>query len=337
MKKVFGLIGLFLLSVISLWMIACGSNDDEENKSESLTSLTSANLTEDGYFDGLLYYKVTSNSPAEVSVAKAEKSAIKVEIPNTIKIDGTIYKCTSIQANAFRYCSGLTTLTIGNSVTTIGEEVCEGCKTLTSLTLGNSITSIGKEAFKGCGLASITIPNSVKNIGNGVFSMCKGLTSIMIPNSVTNIGSRVFSDCSALTSIIVDKQNSVYDSREGCNAIINSSSNELVAGCKKTIIPNSVRRIGVGAFYECTGLTSIMIPNNITAIGESAFEGCSSLTSVICKAQTPPSFGFCSFGYYSNTDDYSIYYNATLYVPIGTVNAYKNADGWKNFANIIEE
>lgn len=221
-------------------MVACGNDGVDDGNSESTTTetTTTANLTDDGYFDGLLYYNIISNSPTEVSVVKAEKSAVKIDIPSTIKIDGTVYKCTNIKTSAFRYCSNLTSLTIGNNVTTIGEEICEGCSTLVTLIIGRSVTSIGKEAFKGCGLTSITIPNSVKSIGNGAFSMCKGLTSITIPSSVTSIGSRVLSDCSALTTIIVDSNNNVYDSREGCNAIINSSSDELVAGCKKINLGN---------------------------------------------------------------------------------------------------
>ena len=145
-----------------------------------------------------------------------------------------------------------------------------------------NVTSIGNYAFYNCtSLTSVVIGNSVTSIGNEAFSNCSGLTSIVIPNSVTSIGERAFCDCSGLTSIIVDGNNTKYDSRENCNAIIETETNTLIAGCKNTIIPNSVTSIGDNAFTWCNGLTSITIPNSVTSIGEGAFRGCSELTSVV--------------------------------------------------------
>ena len=107
-----------------------------------------------------------------------------------------------------------------------------------------NVTSIGNYAFYNCtSLTSVVIGNSVTSIGNEAFSNCSGLTSIVIPNSVTSIGERAFCDCSGLTSIIVDGNNTKYDSRENCNAIIETETNTLIAGCKNTIIPNSVTSI----------------------------------------------------------------------------------------------
>ena len=144
-----------------------------------------------------------------------------------------------------------------------------------------SVTSIGKEAFYRCmKLTSIEIPNSVTSIGNSAFYYCKGLTSIEIPNSVTSIGQYAFLGCSGPTSIKVESGNSVYDSRENCNAIIETATNKLMAGCQNTIIPNSVTSIEWGAFYGCTGLTSITIPNSVTSIGDIAFGDCTGLTSI---------------------------------------------------------
>ena len=130
------------------------------------------------------------------------------------------------------------------------------------------------------GCKTTTIPNSVTSIGDKAFFLCSGLTSVTIGNSVTSIGEEAFFGCSGLTSLKVEEGNPKYDSRNNCNAIIESSINTLIAGCKSTTIPNGVTSIGRSAFSGCRGLTSITIPNSVTRIGDKAFYSCSGLTSV---------------------------------------------------------
>ena len=195
-----------------------------------------------------------------------------VTIPNSV---------TSIGYMAFYNCTGLTSVTIPNSVTSIGGYAFSGCSGLTSVTIPNSVTSIGYMAFYNCtGLTSVTIPNSVTSIGWYAFEDCTGLTSVTIGNSVTSIGEDAFRGCNSLTSIVVESGNTFYDSRDNCNAIIETATGTLILGCQTTIIPNSVTSIGLEAFEGCSGLTSVTIPNSVTSIGEEAFYGCSSLASV---------------------------------------------------------
>ena len=202
---------------------------------------------------------------------------------------------TGIGPHAFLDCVDLTSIRIPESVKKIGDGAFSDCSNLTLITIPKNVTSIGTYAFSSCrSLTSISIPEGVKDIGSGAFSWCSNLTSISIPSSVTNIGTQAFSGCSSLTSIIVDKDNKTYDSRNNCNAIIETATNTLICGCQCTIIPNNVQGIGVRAFNSCSGLSSISIPEGVKDIGSGAFSSCRSLTSIEIP-NSVISIGDCAF------------------------------------------
>ena len=208
-----------------------------------------------------------------------------IEIPNSV---------TSIGDGAFDGCTGLTSITIPNSVTSIGDYAFEDCIGLSSVTIPNSVTSIGNSAFEGCSsLTSVTIPESVRSIGNSAFYGCGSLTSVTLPNSVTSIGNWAFRGCTSLSSFSIPSSvtsigNFVFEDCIGLSSVtipnsVTSIGNSAFEGCSSltsVTIPESVRSIGNSAFYGCGSLTSVTLPNSVKSIGYWAFRDCSSLTSI---------------------------------------------------------
>ena len=209
---------------------------------------------------------------------------------------------TSIGTNAFYRCETLASITIPDSVTTIGDWAFLVCSSLREFN-GKYVSEDGRcliidgvlNSFAiGCSATEYTIPDSVTEIGDYAFWYCSSLTSVTIPDSVTSIGANAFKGCSSLTSVI---------------------------------IPNSVTTIGYDAFRDCSSLTSVTIPDSVTTIGDDAFTECRSLTSVYCKAITPSTGGFWMFD--NNAS------GRTIYVPMESVGAYKSAEGWSDYADAI--
>ena len=185
----------------------------------------------------------------------------------------------------------ITSVSLPSNITALEASAFEGCLNLSEITIPDSVTSIGMFAFHYChSLTQIRIPNSVESIGEGAFRYCDHLTGIHIPAGVTSIGSvdpftlkyKLFEGCRNLVSLTVDPANPVYDSRENCNALIETAGNTMIAGISTSVIPASVTALHSEAFRECIGLQSIVIPATVKTMGMSVFES-SGLRNVVIE------------------------------------------------------
>lgn len=254
---------------------------------------------------------------------------------------------TSIGANAFGVCSHLTSVAIPNSLTSLGHNPFGSCDNLTSF-IGNLASADERclvldgtvRAFAPCGLTSYELPSGVTGIGDYAFSNRTNLTSITISSGVTTIGDYAFENCWGLTSVFMS---------DGVTTI-GVQAFAACTGLDSIIIPNSVTSIGAAAFASCTSLTafvipdgitiidssvfhnctsliSIVIPDNVTSIGEMAFIYCSSLESITCQRSIPPTGNSSMF---EGTND------CPIYVPAESVEAYKSAEYWSDYADRIQ-
>ena len=358
---------LLLALPLALCFAACGDDDDKDGPkgSDHLVVVIDGNgkasngavfeaIDDQNFYLDYIKYTILGGHLV-VSGYDEENFEGEAKIVAEIKYKGTTYKVEEIGNDdyyAFECCEKLTSVTIPNTVKSIGGYVFSGCKGLTSITIPESVTSIDFAAFRATGLKSVTIPKSV-----------------------TIIEVDAFCGCQALTSMKVAEGNPQYDSRENCNAIIETATNTMIAACKTTVIPNTVTAIGRGAFQnfkwlksftipesvtsigmfafqDCTELTSITIPNSVTSIGEKAFGYCESLTTITIPANVT-SIGYEAFRKCANLNtlhfkgktpptspgqDYltSIFYDTgsydgypTAYVPKGTYDAYMKAFNYK--------
>ncbi len=223
---------------------------------------------------------------------------------------------TSIGSYAFYNCYSLTSVTIGSGVTSIGNDAFYWCRSLTSVTIGGGVTSIGEYAFYNCSsLTSVTFgeKSQLTSIGDSAFGSCDELTNIEIPNSVTSIGDNAFSSCHSLKSIVIP--NSVTSI--GDRAFLNCFSLTSVE------IPNSVTSIGVSTFYNCSSLTIIEIPNSVIGIGEQAFYRCNSLKSVTIGNNVTSIDKDAFFGC-SSLEKVNYLGTIDSWVQIGFANGYSN-------------
>ena len=208
-------------------------------------------------------------------------------IPSDAK-DGDIeFSVNSIGEDAFSYCSGLTSVTIPNTVTEIGRSAFSNCSGLTSVTIPNSVTSIGEEAFYGCtGLTSVIIPNSVTSIGGEAFAGCSGLEKSAYPSGLSNPFYSYY-----VIAIEYPREEAIIEDGFVFGPEKNAIYFAPLSLEGEYVIPNTVNSIGEYAFSNCSGLTSVTIPNSVTSIGEKAFSGCSGLTSVIIPNSVTSIYG----------------------------------------------
>ena len=290
---------------------------------------------------GGIYYNLTAKMGIAEVVNNPNKYKGNITIPESVSYEGKAYKVTRIGYEAFKECSGLSSVVLPNSIEVIEDFAFRGCRNLTSFTFPNSLKKISGFAFYGCTrIKSIDIPNSVESIGTAAFSNCWAITTVILGENVKNIDRTAFSGCRDLISINIPQK-------------VNSISENLFMGCSKLQsieLPNSILLIDNYAFGRCVSLSSITIPNSVKTIDFHAFDGCNKLTKVVIgkNVNTIDKYAFANCSDLTDVYCYAEKLNigistfensyieyATLHVPSESLDFYQNSYNWKMFKDIV--
>lgn len=233
-----------------------------------------------------VYYRcylnsIDGNTASVIQRPDGEKYKGDIVIASSFTDGGCTYTVTSISNMAFYFCTELTSLVMPNTIKKIEENAFIGCSNLKTMNISESTETIGKGAFDSCSeWDSIQLPSGLRTIGDGAFGNCRKANSIHIPKSVMTIGRGAFTGMINLSSLTVDVDNPYYDSRGNCNAIVETVSNKIIAGCAYTSIPNDVTSIADYAYRGFKNMTSLHIPSQIKEIGRLAFYACQGLKAI---------------------------------------------------------
>lgn len=289
-----------------------------------------------------------------------------IVIPETVRHDNTDYTVITVQSNAFKG-NEITSISLPNTVSVMGEACFESCSRLESVTLSAGLTSLGNSCFYDCrNLASVTLPEGIEELGYQCFYGCTSLESVVLPGSLRTIGNNCFYDCSALKSVtfggsigaLPEKcfygctslesialpegvkelgENCFYRCSNLASVTLPGSILSLGSDCfisctslSSITLPEGLEMISGRCFYRCTSLTSIKLPRSLNYIGGSCFANCSYLTDVTCQWDTPT-------GVDADTDIFeNIYTECRLHVPVGSTSAYMSTEPWSAFKYVVE-
>jgi len=332
-------------TLLSISLVSCdeilGVADSPSGSSTTPSTVDDSEIIQfkDSYAEGLLVQYFDKNGDYKLS--KAEAAAV-IDLRSIFKDN--------------EYVEHLDELKYFTRLKVISKEAFNGAKNLKSITIPQSVEIIDQSAFVFCkSLKNIVIENGVKKIASSAFRGCTALESISIPASVNDISHSAFSDCENLKKIIVAPSNSVYDSREECNCIIETSSDKVIEDCMGSFLPTSITAIGVGAFSNRDDISEVVIHEGVTDIESDAYAYCHNLrkvelpstiqhlgscafyryvSEVTIKATTPPTIEERVF--HDIRNDRPSVDRFVIYVPANSLESYKTAEGWDQYADYIK-
>lgn len=355
------------LSLLTLGVAAiCGLTANAYNFTYTSNDVTTYyNLVDedsDGTYD---YAQITNDGTTSYNCYSGD-----YRISSRVTYDGTTYPIKSIDASAFRACTELTSITMTGQITEIGAYAFYGCTALTELDLDwGSIETIGNYAFYGCtSIESVAFGSTITTIGDRAFRGCTSLKSVELPESVTSLGTHTFYSCTALESASLPAKITTVPSYtfQSCSSLVSIELPETITeigtyafkscvSLTSFVIPTTVTTVGLQAFYGCTGLTeltfpygvtaitnsvcrncsaltTVRLPETVTSVGTYVFNGCTSITAVYSYATSPAASSSSSDTWFSS----DVYSSATLYVPEGTSDTYKETNYWSSFTTVTE-